>query len=92
MADDSRIGEKAPALARAVSGDFFQVEARERAPVVVALGENGVPGEPGLRPLEREAFEELSIVVYRDASFLVVVGDGKRIARPLATLLFTHGF
>src|SRR4249920_932612 len=90
MPDDARVGEQAPAFARAVTGDLFHVEAGERTPVVLALGEDRVPGKPRLRALEREAFEELSIVVHRDAPLLVVVGDGERVLRPGATLLLIH--
>src|SRR5580765_108833 len=91
MPDDARVGEQAPAFARAVTGDLFHVEAGERTPVVLALGEDRVPGKPRLRALEREAFEELSIVAHRNTPFLVVIGDGERVLGPGAAPLLARG-
>src|SRR5262249_14300990 len=59
----------------------------ERTTVVVALGENGVPRKPRLRAFQRQALEELAVVAHRHAPLLVVVGDGERVAWPLAALL-----
>src|SRR3954470_21278340 len=54
MPNDARIREQPAAIARAIAGHLFHVEALERAPVVLALGEDGVPGKPRLRALEGE--------------------------------------
>src|SRR6185503_14196519 len=91
MAHDACVRQQTPALARAVRGDLPEVEAVERAAVVVALGEDRVPGQSGLRALERQTFEELALVAHRHAPFLVVVGDGERVARPGTALLLVHG-
>ena len=45
------------------SGRFFRVEPVERAPVVLALAQDGDPREPRLRPFENEHLEEMPIVV-----------------------------
>src|SRR3954471_2502464 len=91
MPNDARIREQPAAIARVIAGDLFHVEALERPPVVLALGEDGVPGKPCLRALEREAFEELPVFEHGDAPFLVVVGDRQRVLRPGAALLAVCG-
>ena len=60
------------------------------AAVVVALGEDGVPGKPGLRALEDQRLVELAIVAHRHTPFLVVIGNGERVLGPGATDLLAH--
>src|SRR3954464_1826419 len=91
MPHDARIGEQPAPIARTVGGDLFHLEPPQRPPVVLALGEDGGPGEPRLRALEREAFEKLAVFEHRDAPLLVVVGDRERVLGPGATLLAACG-
>src|SRR3954471_12980025 len=82
VAHDARVGEQASLFPGAVTGDFPIVEAVEGLPVVLPLGEDGVPRESRLSALEEEEFEQLAVIVDRDPPFLVVIGDGKGVARP----------
>ena len=50
------------------------------------LAEDGDPAQPRLRAFKDEEFEVPSIIVQRDAPFLIGVGDVERIrAAPFAT-------
>ncbi len=91
MAHDAGVGQQPPALARAVARDLRRVEAVERLAVVGALGEDRVPRQPGLRPLEDQALEQLALVALRHAPLPVVVGDRQRVLRPGAALLHAAG-
>src|SRR5262249_23716760 len=67
--------------------DGLRVEFRERLPVVLALAQDRDPGEAGLRALEQEEFEQLAVVVQRNAPLGVVVFDVERIlSDPVASL------
>src|SRR5258706_4585912 len=76
------VGEQALPVRRAVAGDALGVELVESPAVVLALRQDRVPGEAGLRAFEDEKLEELGVVPERHAPFPVVVGHGEGIARP----------
>src|SRR5580704_2657263 len=76
--------------------DFFRVVARnllglevvESFAEVVALAQDGDPGEAGLEAVEDQLLIECAVVIFRHAPFGVVVGDIKRVfPRPGATCL-----
>ena len=75
VADDPGIGEQALDVLRAEARDDRRIEARERAPIALALVEDRRPRESCLRALEREHLEQMDVVVRRDSPLLVVVGD-----------------
>ncbi len=65
--------------------DLLGLEPGERLPEIVALAQDGDPGEAGLETVEQQLFEERARVALRHAPFLVVVGDVKGIeTRPAA--------
>ena len=81
VADDAGVAEQPLDVAFAEAGDRLDVPAGERGAVALALVQDRRPGEPGLRALEVQQLEELSLVPFGNAPFLVVVGDVERIVR-----------
>ena len=59
VAHQAGVLEKLHDLSRRVSSDLGGVESVERLPVVVALLQDRVPTQPGLRALQNQKFEEL---------------------------------
>jgi hypothetical protein len=91
VTDDAGVGEETRHAAPSVVRDLTDVEPIERAPVSLAAREHRGPAEPCLCALEDEELEERSIVVDRDAPFLVVIADHLLASRPLATALHRLG-
>ncbi len=56
----------------------------------VALLEDRLPAQAGLRPLERDELEEHAVVVDGHTPFFVVIGDAERRARPAASRSLGH--
>src|SRR5262249_24333193 len=79
VAHDTRIGHQPRDLCRAVARDFPRIEAVERAAEILALAQDGDPGEAGLKAVEHELLVERAVVELRHAPFLVVIGDVERI-------------
>ncbi len=70
-------------LGGVVAHDLFRLEAVEGGAERLALAQDGDPGEPGLKAVEDELFEQRPVVPFGHAPFLVVIGDVERIeARP----------
>jgi hypothetical protein len=92
VADESRVLHEGGDFLVVEAGEFADIEARERFPIVLTLLQDGDPGEAGLRALEDELFEELAVVADRHAPFVVVIGDVERIvsAPEAAWLLAGH--
>ena len=65
VAHDRRVGDQARRRAASKRATRAAIEARERLAVAVALGEDRSPGEPGLRPFERQELEQRALVVRR---------------------------
>ena len=61
------------------AGEFTDVKASERLPVVVTFLQHGDPGEPSLGAFEDELFEEPAIVTHGHAPFFVVIRDVERV-------------
>jgi hypothetical protein len=87
VAHDACVAEELAFLCRAVARDFRRVEIVECAAVVLALRENRVPRQAGLRAFENQELEQRPVVAHRDAPLAVMVGGRERVARPAATLL-----
>src|SRR5438105_11317293 len=62
VADDPGLAEQPFQSARAVAHDLFRAKTVERFTVVLAFLENRRPAQTGLRALEDQKLEELSIV------------------------------
>lgn len=73
VADDAGIGEQRGDFLVAIAGDQRRFETVEGAPVVFPLLEYRRPRQAGLRAFEDQQFEEGTVVMERDAPFLVVV-------------------
>ena len=63
VADDSRVGQEPPNLFAAVTRDLLRVEPVKHLAEMLALSQNGVPAQAGLRAFQDEEFEEPPIVV-----------------------------
>src|SRR5262245_24214287 len=79
VAHDAGILHQLLDLFRRVARDFRRLEAVEGAAEILALAQDGDPGEPGLEAVENELLVERAVVVFRHAPFLVVIGDVERI-------------
>ena len=87
VAHDAGVLHQPLDLLRRVARDLLRLEAVEGAAEVVALAQDGDPGQPGLEAVEHELFVERAVVVFRHAPFLVVIGDVERVLlRPRAAL------
>jgi hypothetical protein len=85
VADDAGIGEERPHLGRSIGRHLRGIEVREGAAIVLALLEDGGPGEPRLRALEDQELEEPPLVVERGPPLPVVILLHHRVAsRPAA--------
>src|SRR5438309_843761 len=74
-------------LALAVTRDDGRIETVEGAAEILALAQDGDPGEPGLEAVQHELLVERAVVVFRHAPFGVVIGDIERVVlRPGAAL------
>jgi hypothetical protein len=85
VAHDPGVAEQPFQIARAVAHDRFRAKTVERFTVVLAFIENRRPAQTGLRALEDQKLEELSVVMDRHAPFLIVVGDVGFGSRPGTT-------
>jgi len=70
---DAGVGQQAALGRGAEPRDPIRIEAGERATVALALPEDRRPGEPGLRGLEHEEFEERPVVLRGAAPLAVVI-------------------
>src|SRR5262249_41478325 len=66
-------------LLRRVARDLLRLEAVEGPAEVLALAQNGDPGQPGLKAVEDELLVERAVVVFGHAPFFVMIGDVKRV-------------
>src|SRR5262245_4465913 len=79
VAHDAGVLHQPLDLLRRIARDFLGLEAVEGAAEVVALAQDGDPGEAGLKAIEDQLLIERAVVVFRHAPFLVVIGDVERI-------------
>src|SRR5262249_34437772 len=79
VAHDAGVLHQRLDLLRGEARDLLRREAGEGAAEVVALAQDGDPGQPGLEAVENELFEQRAVVVFRHAPFLVVIGDVERV-------------
>ena len=71
VADDARIAQQLLNLAAVVARDALRVKFSESFAIVLALVENRVPAQPGLRSFEDEEFEQNPIAVPRHRTALL---------------------
>src|SRR5207302_332973 len=64
---------------------LFRAKSIERFSVVLAFLQNGVPTQPRLRAFQNQKLEEHSIVVYRNAPFLIMISNGRFSRSPGTT-------
>src|SRR5882762_9802924 len=84
---DAKDRKRLLAILGVICRNSFSIKPVKCAPVIRALGEDGVPRKPGLRAFQDEELEQLVVVPHRHAPLLVVVGDGERVAGPGAAAL-----
>src|SRR5262245_34103161 len=73
VADDARVREQAGHVASSEASDAFDVEASKRGAEALALGQDGAPAEPGLKPLEAQLLEQPLVITDRETPLGVVV-------------------
>ena len=76
VSHDAIVAEQSLDLSLAIAGNLFRAKSIERFSVVLAFPQNGVPAQSRLRAFQNKEFEEYSIVVYRNAPFLIVICNG----------------
>ena len=74
--NDAIVAQQPLHVSPAVAGDLFRAKSVKCLSVVLPLFQNGVPAEPCLRAFQNQELEEHSIVVYRNAPFLIVISNG----------------
>ena len=60
------------------------IEPVEGGAVVLALLQDRVPAQAGLRAFEHKKFEQNAVVVLGHAPLFIVIADGERVAGPAA--------
>lgn len=75
VADNASVGHQTRDVIGSVARDSIRIEVGERPAVVLALGEDGVPGQAGLRAFQDEQFEQTAVVAQGHAPLGVVVGN-----------------
>ena len=73
MADDAGIAEQALDILVGEGGDLVEIEAGEGLAKILALAQDGQPGQAGLKTFEADLFEQPAVVGDRPAPFMVVV-------------------
>src|SRR5262249_2207550 len=79
VAHDAGIVHQRVDLLGVVARDLLRLEIVESATEIVALAQDGDPGEPGLEAVEDQLLVERAVVIFRPAPFGVVVGHVERI-------------
>src|SRR5579864_6862945 len=79
IAHDALVLHQSLDLFGRVASDLGGFEGVEGAAEIIALAQDGDPGEAGLEAVENELLEKRAVVVLRHAPFLVVIGDVERI-------------
>ena len=75
VAHDAGVEHQRLDLRLVEAGDHRRIEAREGLTEVLALAQDGDPGQPRLEAVENEFFEQRPVVEFRHAPFRVVVRD-----------------
>jgi hypothetical protein len=86
VAHDAGVAEQRVYFALTIARDNGRIEIVEYFAVALALAQDGVPAEAGLRAFEHQKLEQQPVVVYRHAPLLVVVANREFIFGPCATL------
>src|ERR1700688_2171863 len=85
-ADDALVLKQAADLPFAEARNLLWFETGEGATEILALAQDGDPRQSSLESVEDKLLIERAVVEFRNAPFLVVIGDVERIlARPGAT-------
>src|SRR5947208_12525579 len=82
---DPIVAEQPLNVALVIARDLFRAKSIERFSVVLAFLQNGVPTQPRLRAFQNQKLEEHSIVVYRNAPFLIMISNGRFSRSPGTT-------
>src|SRR6202171_189508 len=83
VSNDPRISEQGPYFPRAVFCDLCRVESIEHFAVSLALSQDCLPAQPGLRAFENQEFEQCRVVVDGHTPFLIMVADHEVALRPM---------
>src|SRR4030095_8853849 len=90
VSHDAGIREKAPDPRRRESRDAGGIETEKGITIRLPLLQDRLPAQTGLRAFEDQELEQQSIVVDRDAPFLIVIRDAQRRLRPRAAATSIH--
>ena len=85
VSHDTIVAEQSLHVAFAVARDFLLSKSIEGFSVVVTFPQNCVPAQSRLCAFQDKEFEKDSIVVHRNAPFLVMIGDRGFSSRPGTT-------
>src|SRR4029077_16404620 len=77
ISHDSIVAKQRQNVALRGARDLFRAKSIERFSVVLAFPQNRIPAQSGLCTFQNEKLEEHTIVVHRDAPFLIVISDGR---------------
>src|SRR5215470_269642 len=91
IAHDAGILHQPLDLLRRIAGDLGGLEVVEGAAKIIALAQYRDPGQTGLEAIENELLVERTVVVFRHAPLLVVIGDIERVLLGPGTALEAVG-
>src|SRR5207245_11029392 len=81
---DAIVLQQSSNLTAVIARHPLRIETIESGAVIFPLPQDRVPTQAGLRALEDQELEQLSVVVLRDAPFFIVIADRELIASPFA--------
>src|SRR5438128_5072642 len=81
---DAIVLQQSSNLTAVIARHPLRIETIESGAVIFPLPQDRVPTQAGLRALEDQELEQLSVVVLRDAPFCIVIADRAVSARPFA--------
>src|SRR5262245_2327748 len=79
VANNALVLHQALDLLGRITSNLVRLEFAEGSPKVLALAQDGDPGQPSLETVEHELLIERAIIKLRNAPFIVVVGDVERV-------------
>src|SRR6266851_10429250 len=75
IAHDPSIGQQPGDVCRAEFGHGDRIEARERGPEVLPLAQDNQPGQPRLKSLQADSFEDPDVISDRPAPLRIVIAE-----------------
>src|SRR5437660_762953 len=83
---DARISQQLFNLAGVVAHHLLNIKIVERATIILAFFQNRNPAQSSLRAFQDQKLEQQAVIMYRNAPFLIMIGDVEITVRPGTTV------